>query len=129
MFEAIHGSAPNIAGKGVANPSGLILAGVQMLGHLGQQQAAMRLHNAWLKTIESGIHTADIHCETQSRMKVGTDEFADAVIDRIGEIPKLLKPAAVQGLQDAPVIAPPVRPAPAKRCLVGVDLFRARYGR
>lgn len=123
MFEAIHGSAPDIAGKDIANPSGLILAGVQMLGHLGQQPAAMRLHNAWLKTIESGIHTADIHSNAQSRMKVGTEAFADAVIDRIGEFPERLRPATVQGRQGAPVIAPPVRPAPAKRSLVGIDIF------
>ncbi|MDH4064657.1 MAG: NADP-dependent isocitrate dehydrogenase, partial [Acidobacteriota bacterium] len=57
MFEAIHGSAPDIAGQDVANPSGLLLAAVQMLVHIGQTDVASRIHNAWLRTIEDGIHT------------------------------------------------------------------------
>ncbi|MBD0426128.1 hypothetical protein FF099_09635 [Aquisalinus flavus] len=60
MFEAIHGSAPDIAGKNIANPSGLLMAGVMMLVHIGQGEVAGRVHNAWLKTIEDGIHSADI---------------------------------------------------------------------
>jgi isocitrate dehydrogenase len=63
MFEAIHGSAPDIAGKNIANPSGLLLGAVMMLIHIGQGQAAAKVHNAWLKTIEDGIHTGDIYRE------------------------------------------------------------------
>ena len=58
MFEAIHGSAPDIAGRDIANPSGLLLAAVQMLIHVGQPRVAEQIHNAWLKTIEDGVHTA-----------------------------------------------------------------------
>jgi len=123
MFEAIHGSAPAIAGQGIANPSGLILAGAQMLIHVGQQSAASRLQNAWLRTIESGIHTPDIYSPDQSRAKVGTEEFADAIIDNMDQLPKLLRPVSVQSRQTPLKVSTPVRPVPAHRRLVGVDLF------
>ncbi len=80
MFEAIHGSAPRRAGQNMANPSGLLLAAVQMLVHIGQGDVASRVHNAWLKTIEDGIHTYDIYNKDISMEKVGTSEFADALI-------------------------------------------------
>jgi isocitrate dehydrogenase len=60
MFEAIHGSAPRRAGQNVANPSGLLQGAVMMLNHLGQTAVAERVQNAWLKTLEDGIHTYDI---------------------------------------------------------------------
>jgi len=63
MFEAIHGSAPRRAGQNMANPSGLLLGAVQMLVHINQPDIAARVHNAWLKTIEDGIHTYDIFSE------------------------------------------------------------------
>jgi isocitrate dehydrogenase len=87
MFEAVHGSAPDIAGQGIANPSGLILGAVMMLVHIGQADQATKVHNAWLKTIEDGVHTGDIFLEGRSRKKVGTKEFTDAVIARLGEAP------------------------------------------
>src|SRR5262245_61798313 len=74
MFEAIHGSAPRRAGQNLANPSGLLLGGVMMLVHLNQPEIAERVHNAWLKTIEDGIHTYDIFQEGVSKQKVGTKE-------------------------------------------------------
>src|SRR5690606_32770133 len=82
MFEAIHGSAPDIAGRGIANPSGLLLAAVPMLVHLGQSEVAARIHNAWKATIEQGVHTPDIFREGRSKMRVGTTEFAFEVIQR-----------------------------------------------
>ncbi|MFX6201667.1 isocitrate/isopropylmalate family dehydrogenase, partial [Acinetobacter baumannii] len=54
MFEAIHGSAPRIADMNKANPSGLLLAAVQMLVHINQKDVAEKVQNAWLKTIEDG---------------------------------------------------------------------------
>ena len=82
MFEAIHGSAPDIAGKDIANPSGLLNAAIQMLVHINQPEVATIIENAWLKTLEDGIHTGDIYSATNSKKKVGTKEFADAVIAR-----------------------------------------------
>jgi isocitrate dehydrogenase len=93
MFEAIHGSAPDIAGKNIANPSGLLNAAVQMLIHINQPEVASRIENAWLKTIEDGIHTGDIYSEKYSQKKVGTKEFATALIERLGQTPSYFKPA------------------------------------
>ncbi len=90
MFEAIHGSAPDIAGKDIANPSGLINASVMMLVHLEQYEVASRVRNALYKTIEDGIHTADIFNEKTSTKKVGTKEFAKEVISRLGQNPQKL---------------------------------------
>lgn len=91
MFEAIHGSAPRRAGQNLANPSGLFLGAVMMLVHIGQPDVAERVHNAWLRTIEDGIHTYDIFVEGVSKQKVGTKEFAQAVVERIGQRPEKLK--------------------------------------
>ncbi len=60
MFEAIHGSAPDIAGQGIANPSGLLLASVLMLNHIDQPDVAEKIHNAWLCSIEDGVHTTEL---------------------------------------------------------------------
>lgn len=91
MFEAIHGSAPRRAGQNLANPSGLILASVLMLVHIGLPETASTVHNAWLRTIEEGIHTYDIYKPNTSKQKVGTKEFGAAVIQRLGQKPKTLK--------------------------------------
>ena len=90
MFEAIHGSAPDIAGKDIANPSGLINAAVMMLTHLEQYEVASKVRNALYKTIEDGIHTADIFNEKTSTKKVGTKEFAKEVVARLGQNPQKL---------------------------------------
>src|ERR671933_210302 len=94
MFEAIHGSAPRRAGQNLANPSGLFLGAVMMLVHTGQTDVAERAHNAWLRTMEDGVHTYDIYKEGVSREKVGTCEFAEAVVARMGERPSQLKAVA-----------------------------------
>ena len=123
MFEAIHGSAPRHAGRDSANPSGLLLAGVMMLVHLGQRAAAQRVHNAWLRTIEDGIHTADIFEEGKSKQRVGTSAFADAIIERLGSLPKTLKPVQYND-GDAVVTARPAKATKkAVKELVGIDVF------
>ena len=123
MFEAIHGSAPAIAGQGIANPSGLLLAAVMMLVHVGQSEVATRIHSAWLKTIEDGVHTPDIYRPGgHSIEKVGTAAFAEAVMARLGQKPSTLKAV---NYQDAPQTKPShVRTgAKALKQLVGVDVF------
>jgi len=122
MFEAIHGSAPRRAGQNLANPSGLLLAAVQMLVHIGQGDVATKVHNAWLKTIEDGIHTYDIFDPSVSKEKVGTREFADAVIQRLGQVPQKLKSVSYPAHGTPPVIKLENRPVPVKE-LVGVDAF------
>ena len=122
MFEAIHGSAPKRAGQNSANPSGLLQGAVMMLTHIGQTDVAEKIQNAWLKTIEDGIHTNDIFKEGVSKNKVGTKEFADAVIANLGNKPSLLKAVSYAGntALNLPVYK---RKAPAKKDLVGVDVF------
>lgn len=122
MFEAIHGSAPRRAGQNLANPSGLLLGAVMMLVHIGQPEAATRVHNAWLRTIEDGVHTYDVYTEGVSRQKVGTREFADAVIERLGREPEELKPVRYAVRNEATL--PPFMPkARATKAMVGVDVF------
>jgi isocitrate dehydrogenase len=123
MFEAIHGSAPRRAGQNLANPSGLLLGAVMMLVHIGQPDVAERVHNGWLATIEDGVHTYDIYAEGKSSKKVGTREFAEAVVERLGRQPAKLKPA-VYGEAQQQRSAPAARERkPSERVLVGVDVF------
>lgn len=122
MFEAIHGSAPDLAGQDKANPSGLLQAAILMLNHVGQSTVAERIQNAWLKTLEDGIHTADIYKENQSAELVGTAAFAQAVIERLGELPNILRPVNYSGYK--PIITPAYsRKPPMKKRLLGVDVF------
>ncbi len=123
MFEAIHGSAPRRAGQNLANPSGLILASVLMLTYLGETSVAERIHNAWLSTIEEGIHTYDIFKEGVSKEKVGTKEFANAVVKNLGNKPKKLPAVSYHSSKKMVSLPPHSIPAPVKRDLVGVDVF------
>ncbi len=124
MFEAIHGSAPRRAGQNLANPSGLLLGAVMMLNHINQPDIAEKVHNAWLKTIEEGIHTYDIYKDGVSKAKVGTREFAEAVIANLGEKPTRLNP--VQYNEAAPqssLHATQRKRKPGQKTIVGVDVF------
>lgn len=124
MFEAIHGSAPDIAGQGIANPSGLLHAAILMLHHVGQGDIADKIQNAWLKTIEDGIHTGDVFNAQISKQRVGTAEFAAAVIERLGQTPAHFKPATTAE-SNHPAIRMPVisLPKAAEKTLRGVDVF------
>jgi isocitrate dehydrogenase len=123
MFEAIHGSAPRRAGQNLANPSGLLLGAVLMLVHINQPEAAERVHNGWLRTIEDGIHTYDIFTEGVSTQKVGTKEFAAAVISRLGQKPNTLKAVSYGKSEKAPTVAAAVSASSAAMELKGVDVF------
>lgn len=121
MFEAIHGSAPRRAGQNVANPSGLLQGAIMMLNHIGETEAAEKIQNAWLKTIEDGVHTYDIYKEAISKRKVGTSEFADAVIERLGQKPTQLKEVY---FENKPIHLKPYTRKPSEpKELAGVDVF------
>jgi len=122
MFEAIHGSAPRRAGQNMANPSGLLQGAIMMLNHIGETKAAERIQNAWLKTIEEGIHTYDIYKEGVSKRKVGTNEFADAIINNLNSVPSILKPVSYSNGK-ALQLPKYKRKASAQKQLLGVDLF------
>jgi isocitrate dehydrogenase len=135
MFEAIHGSAPDIAGKNIANPCGLLNASVMMLNYLGLHGHATTIHNAILKTIEDGVHTRDI-AGPYTAIHAGTKEFTAEVIARLGDKPSKL-PAVDYATQHSnegtlqrknvqgpsfTVPETPLRPSPKKE-FVGVDIF------
>jgi len=124
MFEAVHGSAPDIAGRDIANPSGMLQAAVMMLQHLGRERPAALIRNAWLRTLEEGILTADVYRPGPGRRQVGTQEFADAVIERLGQEPRRMAPMAEgQAVREVRLRSlGSATPRSSKR-LVGVDAF------
>ena len=117
MFEAIHGSAPDIAGQDIANPSGLLLAACMMLDHAGHGEAACLIRNAWSCAVEDGAATADMGGS------LGTQAFAQAVIGRLGQQPQHLKAAQPAPPLLIPQPADVTAPAPAQRECVGIDIF------
>lgn len=123
MFEAIHGSAPRRAGQNLANPSGLLLGAVMMLVHIDQPDIAERVHNAWLRTVEDGIHTYDIYAEGVSTQKVGTKEFAQAVVDRMGQEPTKLKAARYSNAPQQDLSDRKSHYVPEVKQQIGVDIF------
>ncbi len=120
MFEAVHGSAPDIAGKDVANPSGLLTAATQMLVHLGLGSYGEAIKNAWLCTLEDGIHTADFYRDGLSKEEVGTERFTDAVIERLGRKPRQLTPVAYL---DRPISVARKPTRKSVQTLAGIDVF------
>ncbi len=120
MFEAIHGSAPDIAGRKIANPSGLLVAATQMLVHLGLGDVAERIENAWLCALESGIHTADIYREGLSEREVGTFGFTDAVIANLGNEPRKLRRVKYR---KGAITVPKPRRTTSTKVLEGIDVF------
>jgi isocitrate dehydrogenase len=85
IFEAVHGTAPDIAGKNIANPTSLLLSGLNMLRHLGMMEKAVMIENALLYTLESGVHTGDFG--GKSIPSVNTTVFAQTIIDNFGKQP------------------------------------------
>jgi len=127
MFEAIHGSGRRVrAGQNLANPSGLLLGAVMMLVHIGETDAAgKRSQCPGCVRIEDGVHTYDIFEEGKSKQKVGTKEFAEAVAQRVGQLPQTLKAAKYKSAAE---VTPAAKPAAsvrtrAQKDLVGVDVF------
>ena len=122
MFEAIHGSAPDIANQNIANPSGLINAAVMMLTHIGQTKTADKIKNAWLSTIEDGMHTGDVYSQEMSKKKVSCSEFADEVIARLDKTPQTLSASTLSSGNGTITLKPYNRKVEEKK-LVGVDIF------
>ncbi len=121
MFEAIHGSAPDISGKNIANPSGLLSAAIMMLTHLGISAEAEQISNAWLCTLEDGIHTGDIFTETLSKEKVSTSDFANAIIERLGKKPEQLTPVSYKTTKLSMDFSPSQELE--EKTLIGCDVF------
>jgi isocitrate dehydrogenase len=122
MFEAIHGSAPDIAGQKIANPSGLLNAAVMLLSHVGKTKIADTIKNAWLATLEEGYHTADVYQEKITKEIVSTSEFADRIISNLGKLPKEL-PKSNLASGNGEIVIPEYVRKEHKQVLVGVDVF------
>ena len=126
MFEAIHGSAPRRAGQNLANPSGLLLGAVMMLVHIGQIgrgcASAQRLaaHDSKMAFIPTTSYKEGI-----SKEKVGTTEFAEAVVKRLGEKPQLFKAVEYKEVVSEPFASETAvsERSGAQKQLVGVDVF------
>lgn len=127
IFEAVHGTAPDIAGKNIANPTALLLSGIAMLRHLGFMENAAVIENALLYTLESGIHTGDFG--DKSKPSVNTTEFANAIIANLGKTPehgarpilpnKPVTPTIFK-LEENPMI---MSKDPHNDKIIGVDMF------
>ncbi len=127
IFEAVHGTAPDIAGKNIANPTALLLSGIQMLRHLGLMENAAIIENALLYTLEQGEHTGDFG--DRKTAALNTTAFAEAVVKNFGKTPEhMARPL----LPNAPVTPTEfklsrnemmVTEETQKEFIVGVDLF------
>ena len=122
MFEAVHGSAPDIAGKNIANPSGLLNSAIMMLKHLGKNNEAEMIYNAWLKTIEEGLHTADMFNPEKSKKRLSTSEFTQAVIDNFDKKPNLLV-SKFQSATNEKISINETLSSNEKTELIGTDIF------
>ena len=96
-----------------------------MLVHIGQSDVAERVHNAWLRTVEDGVHTSDIFKDGLSKRQVGTEEFADAVIQRLGSFPEKLRRAKYSdgGEAISTTYTPAIDLSVIRKETVGVDIF------
>ncbi len=130
MFEAIHGSAPRRAGQNAANPSGLLNGALLMLSHIGENEIAEKIQNAWLKTIEEGIHTYDIYNEKTSKQKVSTTDFGKAVIENLGAKPEKLSPSFMpKNQKPIQITVLKTDPSSSDKVLDGVDVFICEQNR
>lgn len=126
MFEPLHGPQMGHEGQDRANPSGLLLAAVEMLIHLNLHEQAKRIYHALLVTLEEGIHTYDLYHEKMSKQKVGTREFTNQILKNLGKTPASLKHTIDGPRFKIPKQSPqPLRP---NRQLIGIDVYIHHLG-
>ncbi|MEO0483241.1 MAG: isocitrate/isopropylmalate family dehydrogenase [Planctomycetota bacterium] len=130
IFEAVHGTAPDIAGKGLANPTSLILSGLMMLRHIGLKREAAIIENAIFAALESGAHTGDFGDKDQ-HPTLGTQDFTDKIIAHMGKNPETREATPVPEAS-APTIVRGERPRhnelmqtfeTAQSVFVGCDIY------
>lgn len=129
IFEAVHGTAPDIAGRGIANPTSLVLSGLTMLRHIGMEHHATLIENALLATLEAGVHTGDFG--DPKTAPVGTRAFVEAIASRLGDAPKsvpVVMDHEFKGVTlargDRPTAPPVIRTFKnLVTCVVGCDIY------
>jgi isocitrate dehydrogenase len=120
IFEAVHGSAPDIAGKNRANPTALVLSAAMMLRHVGEGKAANDVEQAVLVTLESGVRTSDM---IGVQNPASTSDFTSAVIANLGKRSRLSPPRDYTRV-DLPPARAGVNAVPAtKRRVSGLDVY------
>src|SRR5688572_6400277 len=120
IFEAVHGSAPDIAGKNKANPTALVLSAAMMLRHIGEGKAANEVEQAVLVTLESGIRTSDM---IGVQNPTSTTDFTQAVISNLGKRSTVSPPREYKKVE-LPSARPGVNVVPAaSRRVTGVDVY------
>src|ERR1700754_4976367 len=127
IFEAVHGTAPDIAGKNIANPTALLLSGISMLRHVGLTENAAVIENALLYTLEQGVHTGDFGDKNTTTLN--TTAFAQAIIDNFGKTPQHMARPLLPNMPITPTSFKlsrnemMVTEETQKEFIVGVDLF------
>jgi isocitrate dehydrogenase len=127
IFEAVHGTAPDIAGKNIANPTALLLSGFAMLRHVGLTENAAIIENALLYTLESGVHTGDFG--DKSKPAVNTTQFAEAIISNFGKSPAVGRKEIIANKPGTPaplqleINSMMVTKETGDEIIVGLDLF------
>jgi len=119
IFEAVHGTAPGLAGQDCANPSAVLLSAVMMLRHLGELAAAKTIEEALVTTLEGGTYTRDVRAERSA----GTQRFTDTIIANLGRRPERWPVREVQELRVPATTPPPRRAGMMTRRTLGVDVF------
>ena len=125
IFEAVHGTAPDIAGKGIANPTALILSSLMMLRHVGLLKTAAIIENALLVTLESGAHTADFGSADSPAHS--TSEFTGAIVANLGRSPSGVEANPVPD-EDEPALERPERPFTNRMMRVFTQLVERDVG-
>jgi isocitrate dehydrogenase len=120
IFEAVHGSAPSIAGKNMANPTAVLLSAVMMLRHLGHFAAAQSIELALMATLEQGTLTCDVAAKGHA---VSTSAFAEAVIANVGRRPQSWQAREMKKLKIPALTLPTDTVRPTQRRTAGVDVF------
>jgi len=120
IFEAVHGSAPDIAGKNKANPTALILSSAMMLRHIGEGKAANDVEQAVLVTLESGMRTSDM---IGVQNPASTTDFTKAVISNLGKRSKVSPPRDYKKVQLPPAQLGVNMVAAKSRRVTGVDVY------
>src|SRR5882762_2825804 len=129
IFEAVHGTAPDIAGKNIANPTALLLSGIAMLRHLGLMKNAAVIENALLYTLEQGVHTGDFG--DKSTPSLNTTAFSEAIIKNFGKTPEHMARPLLPNMPVTPTLFKLDQntmmvsddSADEKEYIVGVDMF------
>jgi isocitrate dehydrogenase len=128
IFEAVHGTAPDIAGRNLANPTALLMSSIMMLRHLSLTEQAARIENAMIATLETGAHTSDFG--TKDKPPLTTLAFADEIISHLGKLPRHHRSSIV--VTEVPQFRSPLVPAeneiietelPKTEQICGVDYF------